>query len=64
MLSKNGEKHFFVYKLFFVIKYFRFYFTLYLNTTTPYEKSNPPLSRQPPSKNWDPVKPSPFLKIW
>ena len=60
MLSKNGEKHFFVYKLFFVIKYFRFYFTLYLNTTTPYEKSNPPLSRQPPLKTEILLSPPPF----
>ena len=30
---------------------------------TPLEKSQPPLSQQPPSKSWGPVKP-PFWKIW
>ena len=28
------------------------------------EKSQPSLSQQSPSKNWDPVKFPPFLKIW
>ena len=39
-------------------------FNLFLceNCNSPWKKS-PPLSQQPPSKSWGPVKP-PFLKTW
>ena len=49
---------------FFVIKYFRFYFLLCkIFTPSPQWRKSPPLSLQPPSKNWDPVKPTLFENL-
>ena len=52
-------------KAFLLINFFHWIFQIFLlyKNCNPSEKVQPPLSKQPPSKNWDPVKP-PFLKIW
>ena len=52
------EKDIFVYKTFFITKYFRFQFIFYAKTTISLKKVAPLLPRNP-SKNWDPVKPHP-----
>ena len=55
-----ADKHFCLYKFFVeILVYF-----LFKNCNPSHLlKKSPPLFWQPPSKNWDPVRP-PFLKIW
>ena len=57
------EKNNFAYTLFLSLNISNFN-VFYVKIATPPEKSRPPLSQQPSSKSWGPVKPPPFLKIW
>ena len=54
------EKKISVFKLFFVIKYFRFYFIFYVKIATPWKKLSTSFSPTP-SKSWGPIKP-PFFE--
>ena len=56
------KKIIFIYKLLLSLNVSDFSF-FYVITATPPWKKSPPFSQQPPSKNWDPVKP-PILQIW
>ena len=57
------EKNIFVYKRFLSLGISDFSLFSMLKLQPHPEKSHPSLSQQPPSKNWGPVKPHPFLKI-
>ena len=54
------KKIIFIYKLLLSLNVSDFSF-FYVKTATPPWKKSPPFSQQPPSKNWDPVKPPPFF---
>ena len=59
------ERNIFAYKLFFVIKYSRFYFIFYVKIATPPpEKRHPLFPRNHPLKVEILSSPPPFLKIW
>ena len=57
------EQNIFLYKLFFLIKYFRFQFIFYVNIAPPLKKS-PPFFPATPSKVEVLSSPPPFLQFW
>ena len=60
-----AKENIFAYELFLSLNISDFnLFFVTIATPLPPEKSHPPLSQQPPSKIWGPVKPPLFLKIW
>ena len=59
-----AEKNIFAYKLFLSLNISDFNLLFFLKIANCPLKSHPPSFPARPSKNWGPVKPPPFLKIW